>query len=936
MNTRVVSRSVQALAAARLLRNHVRLIVAGLMFALIGVALYGPSRVESVAAPLVLDPPGLVVTAVSNTSISLSWNSVPNATEYQLERSESMSGPFTRRDATTSTSFVDSQVTAAKAFIYRVRAIRSSQTGFEVSLPSNLAFGTPFVFEFAQLQGKTISARHFDDLRTTVNAVRSLAALPEVPEQNLGGEPVRAADVLNLRLKLDEALNAMFISRVYTDPTLITGANGTLVKAVHVEELQTLSTRGFSNSSGPLYLNTSKAVGGEFSGITNLPIVPVHLSVLPDRRILFWGRDMLVNSSGAVKQRTASSDAYVWNMSGGMSYVPNFRTNLFCSGHSFLPNGDLFVTGGHRSAHFDGAGEDHTNIFDYDGNTWSAGPNMNKGRWYPYNVTISTGEPLIMGGSYWFNEDAMNIDPYNPEQFFDPKATPTPDIFDNLFSQIYTPAQGGGFRTVTYPPNARLSPYPYLHLLSNGFVFQAQSGFNGNSVDQVSRLLDPINREWPESPLLNDTQYPHANGSSVLLKDDVNGDTVMLIGGFNSSSTPTKLVETIRPLASTAWSTREPMKFARTYHTATLLPDGKVLVTGGVACGGRINIAIYDKGIPTCSDGAVLSPELWDPSSGKWTTMNKHSQVRAYHSVAALLPDGRVLVGGGGLPGAVGEIGSSGLLITNVDQTHARLFGHNNVEIFSPPYLFDANGNPASRPLITSTPPESVTYGQQFFLGTSGAGSQPKVSYVRLASVTHGNNQDQRVISVTPTLVAGGIQVPVPTSPAELPPGYYMVFVMNGSVPSVAAIIRVQNQSFFTNDTPQTTTAGPRELGLEFSSSVNGQITHVRFYKRVGESGTHTARIWDASGLLLTSVMFSNETSSGWQTAILQTPLSITAHAKYKVSYNIHNVGAKTNGVLGNPITNGPLVGWGSYTAVSGSVPTTFDGGNLFVDVIFK
>ena len=84
--------------------------------------------------------------------------------------------------------------------------------------------------------------------------------------------------------------------------------------------------------------------------------------------------------------------------------------------------------------------------------------------------------------------------------------------------------------------------------------------------------------------------------------------------------------------------------------------------------------------------------------------MNKHNDVRAYHSVAALLPDGRVLVGGGGLPGAVGETGLFGAPITDVNQDWARLFGHLSIEIFSPPYLFDANGNPATRPVITTTP----------------------------------------------------------------------------------------------------------------------------------------------------------------------------------------------------------------------------------------
>lgn len=102
--------------------------------------------------------------------------------------------------------------------------------------------------------------------------------------------------------------------------------------------------------------------------------------------------------------------------------------------------------------------------------------------------------------------------------------------------------------------------------------------------------------------------------------------------------------------------------------------------------------------------------------------------------------------------------------------------------------------------------------------------------------VTHGNNQDHSPVTANRVLVAGGMQVIVPTSPAELPPGYYMVFVVNGNVPSVAAMIRVQNSSLFANDTPQTTGTDSGERGIEFSSSLSGQITHIKFYKADGEA----------------------------------------------------------------------------------------------------
>src|SRR6185312_15684352 len=99
--------------------------------------------------------------------------------------------------------------------------------------------------------------------------------------------------------------------------------------------------------------------------------------------------------------------------------------------------------------------------------------------------------------------------------------------------------------------------------------------------------------------------------------------------------------------------------------------------------------------------------------------------------------------------------------------------------------------------------------------------------------------------------------------------------------------------SLFPAAAPQTTAMGSFEQGVQFSSSVSGQITHIRFWKAPGEpSGGHVGRIWANNGLLLASVFFNNETASGWQTAQLQSPLSITANVKYRVTYNVQSVGA--------------------------------------------
>ena len=938
----------------RIFSHHLRLVVGTLVIALVFTALSMPTTVQSNVKPAFINAPALSVTATSNTGVTLTWTAIADAEGYQVERAETMSGPFMNiASDIPGNSFTDTTVVSPNAYVYRARAIDINfQTGvLTFSSPSNMAVGTAVSFQFSQLnqiQGQTIAAQHFYDVRTAINSIRKVAHLAAVQwsPSILNGQLVRATHVQELRLKLDEALAALQIPVLtYQDQFLSTG---TIIRGAHLEQLQTRSTRGSSNVAGPLYHNASRAVIGEFGPTTTLPLVAVHLSVLPNRKVLFWGRDFVRDGNGNIvetpngeaKQMTGRSEAFVWDSATNTSQrVDNMTANLFCAGHSFLPDGRLFVSGGHAHADFDALGETQTNIFDYRDNSWVRGTDMAQGRWYPYHVTLGTGEPLIMAGTYWSN--APNL---------------PPAAASNLVPQIYTPAYETTFpfKNLSPPPLNRLSVYPFLHLLSDGEVFQAQSGFvrvgSQTFSDKLSRSLDPVANDWDDLP---STLLPHAIGSSAFLGDD----KVMMVGGYdriNAGEThlrnvPSKGAEVGTYIpgnpSNATWTAVASMKFPRTYHTTTVLPNGKVLVTGGVSCPGANNIESYDNSGVRCSAGQVMSAEMWDPLTDTWTTMAAQKEIRAYHSVAALLPDGRVLVGGGGLPGAVGETGVLGNLIVDAEirTPNAMGLGHNNVEIYSPPYLFNANGTLATRPTITSYP-DRVTYGQNYVIGTSGAGTQPKVSLVRLSSVTHGFNQDQRVVPLQPTVVGGSLHVTIPGSPNQLPPGYYMLFVMNNSgVPSIAEMVRVQHSSLFPTATPTDIASGAGstwEQGVEFSSTVDGEITHIRFWKAAGEpSGGHVGRIWNpVTGLLLVSAPFTNETASGWQVAQLQTPLPITRGTRYKVTYNIHNVVAKTFDVFGpRPVTSGPLVSYGSsFSTPAGSFPTTGSTSNLFADVIFR
>lgn len=215
----------------------------------------------SPAPPFIDAPTNLTVTAASASSISLSWTAPGGSVDhYAIERATNIGGPFFfLTNVTGATTHADNTVTNLNSYLYRVRAVTA--LGLP-SAPSNMALGTAISFEFTNPQGQQIKAQHFYDVRTAINSARTIGNLTTVTwaRSNLFGLEVLASDVNELRTKLDEALTALSIPvTVYTDPTLQTGASGTLIKGVHIQELQTRSTKGSSTSVGPIDSDSSTA-----------------------------------------------------------------------------------------------------------------------------------------------------------------------------------------------------------------------------------------------------------------------------------------------------------------------------------------------------------------------------------------------------------------------------------------------------------------------------------------------------------------------------------------------------------------------------------------------------------------------------------------------------------------------------------------------------
>jgi hypothetical protein len=447
------------------------------------------------------------------------------------------------------------------------------------------------------------------------------------------------------------------------------------------------------STPGASLVAATSAEAGAWGAPFDWPIVAVHLHLLPNGRVLSWGKN-------GVPQ--------VWNPASN-TFAPAPSPDLvFCSGHSFLLDGRLHVAGGHID---DDRGLPDINL--YSGTAgWSPATPMKRGRWYPTNTTMSKGEVVIIAGR---DEAGLNV--------------PLPEVW-----------AAGNLRTLT-GASLNLPYYPRAFLAPNGKLFYAGE-------HRTTRYLDIAGTgKWTT---VGQRRFANREyGSAVMYEPG----KVLYAGGGRTTNTA-EVIDLNR--AGPAWQWTGSMAYARRQHNLTLLPTGEVLATGGVA-GTEFN----DLSRP------VHAAEIWNAATGTWKTMASNAVVRGYHGTSVLLPDGRVLhTGSGDGAGYPSQL---------------------NAELYSPPYL-----SQGARPVISSAP-AVARYNSTFRVLTPTAAAITKVSLVRLGSVTHGFDMNQRFQTVAFTKDATGLTVTAPTTRRRTPPGHYLLFILNGTgVPSVAKVVQVR------------------------------------------------------------------------------------------------------------------------------------------------
>jgi hypothetical protein len=522
----------------------------------------------------------------------------------------------------------------------------------------------------------------------------------------------------------------------------------------------------------------------------------------------------------------------------GTKSVPN---DLFCSGHIQLPDGNVLFAGGTQN-YYPGEGflgSRTANLFDWKTETWKTAGVMRDGHWYPSLVALSDGRIMVISGLSWdhFSNSSW-------VEFYDPSAPSAsawkavdirtlPNSPFNTPLQVQNPLPMTGSHGMAKPSPGtmhstmggldELDHYPRLAPLADGRLLITGDGSGGGNVDSTHTYLmklappsDPggppaISFErGPERPTYRKTfgtafMDPNATPGSYMLVGGLAGSgdinlgpadpppdpRINVVGSAERYSPPSARYPVGRWSIDDHFLGNRPTD-RRIMLVGLLLPTKQVLLIGG---------GTYGTSAPVFSP-LLLTPDKRASMGYSVTTMNPGQQPRLYHTSSLLLPDGRVFLAGGNATraardAATGEVRLDTLRRPDGTYTFAEK-GSNfisseiyQIEIFYPPYLFVAG----PRPAITQAP-ASLAYGSSAEIQVTDATPKASVVLIKLGSMTHAWDMGQRLaeLKFSQARAAGAtsVQIRAPENRSLYPPGYYMLFYVNGSgKPSKASIVRL-------------------------------------------------------------------------------------------------------------------------------------------------
>jgi large repetitive protein len=499
------------------------------------------------------------------------------------------------------------------------------------------------------------------------------------------------------------------------------------------------------------------------------PHIPVSAATLPDGRVLTFASNQRTTFPSGPEFTYAAT----WNPATGQFVEYNHPSHdMFCGALVMLPDGRVLVNGGRNTTV-------RSSIFDWRNNTWTRTPDMNDPRWYNTSVALPNGRVWTVSGS---------------------GGSGTAERWDQASG--WSRLTGINWNPVTTEPGYIQIWHPFLLVAPDGRLihFGPTDTMHWVSPDG-SGAMSNTGTTVPGS------HYPK-EGSWVMFEE---GRILVAGGGANTTAnasddttgTSTTQAYIVDVRGSTPVITpTDSMTFPRQFANATVLPNGEVIVFGGNTSGLKFN-----------DTGSVLTPEIWNPTTREWRNAADASVPRNYHSLALLLPDGRVMSGGSGLGGNSAD--------------------HRDAQLYTPPTLFNPDGTLAERPAI-NVAPAAIGIGTRFTV--SGTPGIRKFSFIKMSAITHSVNTDLRLLWLPSTETSSGnYEITAHSSINVMTPGYWMLFGLNDSgAYSVAKIILVDATTSVDVVTPGN------------QASYVGQSVSLQM---IGTGPTGNVLTWSASGL---------------------------------------------------------------------------------------
>ncbi len=520
-----------------------------------------------------------------------------------------------------------------------------------------------------------------------------------------------------------------------------------------------------SLAAGSRTANAQANVDGVWSDVADWPLIAVHAALTPDGRVLTYGTD------GAGKQ-TGYFIYDIWDPSAGLEgghFTLNNMTltDIFCSSQVILPQSEeILIAGGDNwtGTGTTNTGNNNSNLFDWTDNTLARSNNMNRARWYSSATVLVDGNIYIQGGTGGADRPEVRED----------------NGTYRLLSNVPTGGYAALFPRNFLAPDGRVFGYD-----TNGRMYFVSTGGTG-SIAAVGQFPS-ANAGWTSGAAM------FRPGKILQTGGNSNGAIVIDINGPQPTITATQSASSRRQWVS-----------------ATVLPNGKVLATGGSQVENQLS-------------GVNNSAEIWDPATGQWHRGSDGALARLYHSAALLLPDATVLIAGGGAPGPL---------------------RNTNAEIYYPPYLFDEDGQPAPRPQILNAP-STADVGDTLAIEVDASVS--RVTIVKSGSVTHSVNMDQRFVELPFTAEPGLVYASLPARASDTPPGFYHLFVIDAAgVPSQASMLKINVDSTPSTAVDYTPTIGggggaPFQLACDADQVLVG--VHGRYATYVNQVGPQCVAI---------------------------------------------------------------------------------------------